>query len=67
MPARRGRRKRTRGQVAETDDKPEQVEEEATAGELVDKLTLIGDHPAALFQLDGELSTRAAPTPPAEE
>jgi len=45
----------------------EQVEEEATASELVDKLTLIGDHPAALFQLDAELSTRMPPKPPQEE
>ncbi|MGA1820051.1 MAG: ferritin [Thermoplasmatota archaeon] len=43
----------------------EQVEEEANANELVDKLTLIGDHPAALFQLDAELATRPVPVPPA--
>jgi ferritin len=45
----------------------EQVEEEATAGEMVDKLTLIGDHPGALYQIDTELTARAVPTPPARE
>ncbi|MFW3145374.1 MAG: ferritin [Thermoplasmatota archaeon] len=40
----------------------EQVEEEATASELVDKLTLIGDHTGALFQLDRELAGRPAPS-----
>jgi ferritin len=45
----------------------EQVEEEATAGEMVDKLKLVGDHTGALFQIDKELSARPAPTPPASE
>jgi len=45
----------------------EQVEEEATASEMLDKLKLIGDHPGAMFQFDKELSSRVAPTPsPAE-
>lgn len=44
----------------------EQVEEEASVGELVDKLQLIGDNPGALYHLDKELMARAAPTPPAE-
>jgi len=42
----------------------EQVEEEANASENVDKLKLIGDHPAALFQLDAEMATRPVPVPP---
>lgn len=44
----------------------EQVEEEASANELVDKLTLIGDHTGALFQLDRELGTRVEPKPATE-
>ncbi|MBN1391048.1 MAG: ferritin [Candidatus Thermoplasmatota archaeon] len=42
----------------------EQVEEEATASEMIDKLNLIGDHPGAMFQFDKELMTRPAPVPP---
>lgn len=45
----------------------EQVEEEASAGELVDKMKLIGDHTGALFQIDRELGTRAEPSQPSEE
>jgi ferritin len=40
----------------------EQVEEEASASEKIDKLKLIGDHPGALFQMDSEMSARAAPS-----
>ena len=40
----------------------EQVEEEATAGELLAKLKLIGDNPNALIQMDKELAARA-PSP----
>lgn len=36
----------------------EQVEEEATAGELVSRLKLIGDNPNALLMLDNELKSR---------
>jgi len=36
----------------------EQVEEEATADELVQKLRLIGDNPSALFMMDTELGKR---------
>ena len=39
----------------------EQVEEEATAQEIRDKLKLIGDNPVALFMIDQELGQRAAP------
>ena len=39
----------------------EQVEEEATAQEIRDKLKLIGDSPVAVFMIDGELGQRAAP------
>ncbi len=45
----------------------EQVEEEATASEMIDKLNLIGDHPGAMFQFDKDLSTRPVPTPPPAE
>lgn len=44
----------------------EQVEEEATADEIVNKLKLIGDNTSALFMLDKELGARVF-TPPAEE
>ncbi len=37
----------------------EQVEEEATAGDLLAKLKLIGDNPNALIQMDKELASRA--------
>ena len=36
----------------------EQVEEEATAAEIVDKLTLIGDKPATILYLDKEYGKR---------
>jgi len=36
----------------------EQVEEEATAAEIVDKLTLIGDRPATILYLDKEYGKR---------
>ena len=39
----------------------EQVEEEATAQEIRDKLKLIGDSPVALFMIDQELGQRPAP------
>ena len=42
----------------------EQVEEEATAGQLIDKLTLIGADNNGLFMLDKELALRVF-TPPA--
>ncbi len=38
----------------------EQVEEEAAAVEIVEKLKLIGDHPGGLYMLDRELGARAA-------
>jgi ferritin len=38
----------------------EQVEEEATASEIVQKLQLIGNEGAALFMLDGELGKRGS-------
>jgi ferritin len=39
----------------------EQVEEEASAQEIRDKLKLIGDNAAALFMIDQELAGRPAP------
>ncbi len=39
----------------------EQVEEEATAQEIRDKLKLIGDSPVVLFMIDQELGQRPAP------
>jgi ferritin len=45
----------------------EQVEEEAVAGEMVDKLKLVGDHTGALFQMDKELGTRPMPSAGSEE
>lgn len=42
----------------------EQVEEEETAGDMVQKFTMAGEHPAGLYQLDKELATRVF-TPPA--
>ncbi len=36
----------------------EQVEEEASAQELIDKLVMIGDNQYGLYQLDKEVSTR---------
>jgi ferritin len=43
----------------------EQVEEEATAKSILDKLKLIGDNPVALYMLDGELGQRTLPSPTA--
>lgn len=42
----------------------EQVEEEESAGEMVQKFTMAGEHPAGLYQLDKELRARVF-TPPA--
>ena len=39
----------------------EQIEEEATAQEIRDKLKLIGDNPVALFMIERELGQRPAP------
>ena len=39
----------------------EQVEEEAAAQTIVDKLKLVGDNPVALFMIDGELGQRMPP------
>ncbi len=36
----------------------EQVEEEANDNEIIDRLTLIGDHPNALYMFDKELGSR---------
>ena len=41
----------------------EQVEEEASASTIVDKLTLVGDNGVALFMLDGALGQRTLPPP----
>ena len=41
----------------------EQVEEEATVGEVVDRLRLIGDDSSGLFMLDSELSKRVFSLP----
>jgi ferritin len=41
----------------------EQVEEEATVGEIVDRLRLIGDDSSGLFHLDAELSKRVFTMP----
>ena len=43
----------------------EQVEEEETAMDMVQKFKMAGEHPAGLYQLDKELATRVynAPTP----
>ena len=42
----------------------EQVEEEATASDMVQKFTMAGEHPAGMYQLDKELAARVF-TPPA--
>ena len=42
----------------------EQVEEEESAGDMVQKFTMAGEHPAGLYQLDKELAARVY-TPPA--
>lgn len=39
----------------------EQVEEEASAQEILEKMKLVGDNGAALFMIDSELSQRTAP------
>ena len=39
----------------------EQVEEEAAAKTIVDQLTMIADHPMALFMVDRELGQRTPP------
>ncbi len=44
----------------------EQVEEEATAGGILDRIRLIGDNSAALLALDQELAARVF-VPPAKE
>lgn len=45
----------------------EQVEEEATTSEIVERLKLIGDSKGALFFLDNELKSRkSAPKEPTE-
>ncbi|MCK5070590.1 MAG: ferritin [Desulfocapsa sp.] len=41
----------------------EQVEEESTVGEIVDRLRLIGDNSSGLFMLDSELSKRVFSLP----
>ena len=38
----------------------EQVEEEANAQAIVDKLKMVGDHGVAIFMVDGELGKRVA-------
>ncbi len=43
----------------------EQVEEEASADEVVQKLKLMADAPGGLFMLDRELATRVFTPPPA--
>ena len=43
----------------------EQVEEESSALEIVEKLKMIGDAPGAMYMLDKEMGTRVF-TPPAE-
>ncbi len=47
----------------------EQVEEEASADEVVQKLKLVGKDSGGLFMLDGEMGQRVftPPTPPAKE
>ena len=40
----------------------EQIEEEAAAQEIRDKLRLVSDNPVALFMIDQELGQRPAPT-----
>ena len=36
----------------------EQVEEEASAAEIVEKLEMVGDHMGGLFIIDGQLGAR---------
>jgi ferritin len=40
----------------------EQVEEEASADDIVNKLKLVGDAPGGLFMIDRELAGRTMPT-----
>ena len=42
----------------------EQVEEEATASDMVQKFTMAGEHPAGMYQLDKELAARVFTPPP---
>ena len=44
----------------------EQVEEEASTGEVVEKLKRIGDRGHGLYLIDRELGQRPAPSAPAE-
>ena len=41
----------------------EQVEEEANAQAIVDKLKMVGDHGVAVFMVDGELGKRVSAPP----
>jgi ferritin len=43
----------------------EQVEEEASADDIVQKLKLVGDNGTGVFMIDNELGTRPLPTPAA--
>jgi ferritin len=45
----------------------EQVEEEKSAGDMVDMLKLVGDNTHALLMLDREAAQRQPPTPPDAE
>ena len=45
----------------------EQVEEEASAQEIRDKLKLVGDNPVALFMIDQELGQRTPPAAPSAQ
>jgi ferritin len=44
----------------------EQVEEEATASDMVQKFRMAGEHPAGVYQLDKELAARVFTPPTAE-
>ncbi len=45
----------------------EQVEEEANADDVVQRLRLAGDSPSTIFLIDKELAARTLPAPPAGE
>ena len=45
----------------------EQVEEESTAGQIVDELKMIGDAPSGLFMMDREMATRVFLPPAAPQ
>lgn len=45
----------------------EQVEEEATVDEIVNKMRMVGDQGYGLFMIDRELAARPAPTPTANK